>query len=517
MFVLKPRSWASVLTLALLLSSCSQRPEARTGGAPAPPVTEIPAPASPAPGRVDLAPCRLPGLEREARCGTLEVYEDRAARAGRKIGLRIAVLPAQSPAAPDPLFILVGGPGQSAVSVAGPFANVFAEVLRERDVVLVDQRGTGGSHPLDCSLGGSDDDPQGYFGDMLPVAPLRDCLARLDADPAHYTTPVAMDDLDDVRAALGYERINLFGSSYGTRAVLAYVRQHGGRVRSAVLSGVVPPGMKAPLHYARDSQRALDLLFAECAADAACRQAYPDLPGTLRAVEERLEREPAPVEVQLPALGDRVFRFRLSRDDFNETLRHRLYSEGASQIPLALHRAAQGDFSDMGRQALRLRRAASRGQILSVGVFLSVTCAEDVAFIDPEEARRLAAGTFLGTYRVDQQVRACREWPRGLLPEGYRDDVRSDVPVLLLSGRRDPVTPPVWGEQAARHLSNGRHLVLEQGYHGLPDACVTRLMNDFVRRGTADGLDTSCAERAERVPFALPAAEPSTSAPKEGR
>jgi pimeloyl-ACP methyl ester carboxylesterase len=314
-----------------------------------------------------------------------------------------------------------------------------------------------------------------------------------------------MDDLDDVREALGYQKINLYGSSFGSRAALVYVRQHPGHVRSIILRGVVPPNMKVPLYYARDAQRALDLLFADCAADAACRQAYPDLPGALRAAQERLAHEPVPVETRLPGTGDRVFRFRLSLGEFNEALRNRLYGEESGEIPLYLSRAAQGDFSDFARGALLQRRAVSQG-VLAAGLFLSATCAEDVAFIDPEEAKRLAAGTFLGTWRVDQQAEACRIWPRGTLPKGYREDVRSDVPALLISGQRDPVAPPVWGDQVLRHLPNGRHVVITQGYHGLPPPCVTRLMNDFVHLGTAGGLDTSCADQVEKVPFLLPGA-----------
>jgi hypothetical protein len=137
-------------------------------------------------------------------------------------------------------------------------------------------------------------------------------------------------------------------------------------------------------------------------------------------------------------------------------------------------------------------------------VFLTVTCSEDVPFIDPAAARREAVGRFLGTYRVDQQVQACAVWPRGNLPAGYTDPVSSTVPALVISGYRDPVTPPLWGEEVVRHLPHGRHLVLRQGFHGLPGPCVGRLMNEFVRRGTAEGLDTSCLDDARQVPFALP-------------
>jgi len=463
---------------------------------------------------LEMAPCHLPGVERELRCGKLEVYENRATRQGRKISLRVVVLPAMPPMpptsptpqvpAPDPLFIIVGGPGQSAVATAKAFSDIFAPVLRERDIVLVDQRGIAGSHALDCPLPGSDDAPQDYMGDMFDVAALRNCLPRLDADPALYTTPIAMDDLDDVRAALGAERINLYGSSYGSRAALVYMRMHPGHVRSAVLRGVVPTNMRVPLFYARDSQRALEMLFAECAADPVCKGAFPDLREKLAAVQARLAREPVSVDTRLAETGEKVFPIRLSLDNFNEALRHRLYNEEVNQIPLYVTRAANGDFSDVASLALRLRRIAARGQLLSVGMFLSVTCAEDIPFIDPQEAKRLAAGGFLGTYRVDQQVRACQVWPRGTLPPGYADDVHSDAPTLLISGERDPVAPPVWGEQVARNLPHSLHLVLAQGFHGLPDPCVTRIMNDFYRLGSADKLDTACTKNVQHVPWMLP-------------
>jgi pimeloyl-ACP methyl ester carboxylesterase len=458
------------------------------------PAWSAPAVAPPAPW-LALTPCRLPGIDREARCGTYEVFEDR---------LKVAVLPAASTApAPDPLVFLAGGPGQGAISLAKPLSEVFSDVLRERDLVLVDQRGTGGSNPLLCTPPGSDQDPQSYLGDMLPAGALRDCLARLDADPRLYTTPVAVDDLEEVLAALGYERINLYGTSYGSRVALVYLRRYPGRVRSAMVRGVAPTHMKTPLYYARDAQRALDLLFEECDADPACRRAYPDLRRKLAAVLERLGKGPVPVELQ-PAKERPPFRIQLSRDNFNEALRWRLYDEESSLVPQIIQRAFEGDFAPAAQVVWSQRRAAAQGSILSLGVFLTVTCTEDVPFIDPAEARREAEGRFLGTYRVDQQVQACSVWPRGNLPAGYADPVRSTIPTLVISGYRDPVTPPIWGEEVVRHLPQGRHLVLRQGFHGLPGPCVSRLMNEFIRRGTAEGLDTSCLDETRRAPFALP-------------
>jgi len=492
-------------------AAAASGPAAAVSGPAASTPAAQPAPAAPAGPPVTSSPCRLPGVAAPARCGSLEVYEDRAARTGRKIPLHFAVLPARSarPAA-DPLFIIVGGPGQGAVSLAAPLAKIFDPVLADRDVVLVDQRGTGASHPLDCKLPGSDDDPQGYFGDMLPLAAVESCRARLDADPALYTTPIAMDDLDDVRAALGYDRINLYGSSYGTRAVLVYMRRHPERVRSATLRGVVPTYMKTPLYYARDTQRAMGLLFKECKADPSCHAAYPDLEARWDAVEERLAQHPAETDVDFePAAGvHRQVHIVLSRDEFNEAIRFRLYSEESNQIPRFIARASAGDFADIAKLALRQRRLAALGGLLSVGMYLSVTCSEDVAFIDPAEARRLATGTFLGTYRVDQQVKACSAWPRGKLPADYLEDVRSNVPTLLISGVRDPVAPPIWAEQVARHLTQVTHLVLPAGFHGLPDACTTKLMNSFVIQGGPKGLDTSCVQQMRAPAFLMPDAQP---------
>jgi|GEM_PF-209893 len=521
-------------TGAVLLAAALGAPAALTAAerSAAPPAAP-PGRAAGAPPALTLAPCQLHDVSTPARCGSFEVFEDRAERSGRRISLRVAVLPARSaPPAPDPLFIIVGGPGQAAISTAAAFSQIFGEALAAHDLVLVDLRGTGDSHALGCKLPGSDGEPQSYLGDMLPVDAVRACRAKLDADPALYTTPIAIDDLDEVRAALGYDRINLYGSSYGSRAALVYMRRHPEHVRSVILRGVVPTNMKVPLYYARDSQRALDLLFTECKADPSCHAAYPDLERQWQEVEARLARSPAEVDVDvegvLPAAaqpadagghpppaaaagtapGHRYAHLRLSRDEFNEAIRYRLYNEESNQIPRFIARAFAGDYAEIGKLALRQHRLAARGDFISVGLFLSVTCSEDVPFIDMDAARRLAAGTFLGTYRVDQQVRACTAWPRGSLPADYLDDVRSSAPTLLISGLRDPVAPPVWGEQVARQLTEATHVVLPRGFHGLPGPCVSRLMNAFVAQGSAKGLDTACVQEVALPPFVLPDGQP---------
>lgn len=455
--------------------------------------------------RLTLVPCRLDGLDEEVRCGTYEVYEDRNARKGRKIALRLAVLPALNPQpAPDPLFFLAGGPGQAATESAEFVAKVFAKVRRDRDIVLVDQRGTGGSNPLNCELPGNEQDQQGYLSEFLPVNAVQACLQRLEsrANLAFYTTPLAMDDLDEVRAALGYENINLYGTSYGTRAALVYMRRYPGRVRSAILKGVLPTNFKMPLYYSRGAQQALNRLFDDCAADKACRAAFPQLRREFQAVLERLERQPATAEIRHPKTGNPV-KLTLARDVFVETLRNMLYSpSSASQIPLLIHQAFENDFAPFVTQSIKINRALRE---ISLGAFLCVTCSEDVPLIEQKEIVQEVQGNFLGDYRIEQQVQACKNWPRGWLPEGYSRPVRSNVPVLLISGLLDPATPPRWGEEAARYLPNSLHVVIRNGSHSYSglSPCVDNLMAEFISKGSVKGLDTSCVERIERPPYAL--------------
>lgn len=453
--------------------------------------------------RLELAPCEIAGLP-QARCGTYEVWEDRARKAGRKIGLKIVVVPAAGPERrPDPLVFLNGGPGESATQPAAGLAHEFAKIVEQRDLLLVDQRGTGGSNPLDCKLYGPE--LQSFLGDFFPPEAVRTCRKELEskADLTLYTTSLAADDLEEVRNALGYPALNLVGGSYGTRAALVFMRRHPTSVRTATLQGVVPPSYPMPLNFARDAQRALDGVLGECAAEPGCGRAFPDLPAELKAVFATLERGPVRAEMLDPQTGDPTT-VTLSRDMVAEAIRYLLYqSSGASMIPALLHRAAGGDFGPFAEFA-----AFGRREIVSSGasgLYLSVTCAEDLPRIAPDEGERAAAGTFLADYRLRQQRRACELWPRMTPPPAFGEPVAAQTPVLLISGQWDPVTPPAQAEQALRQLPHGRHLVIASGghsYSGLTGVdCVAKLTADFVAAGSADGLDTSCVAGIKRPPF----------------
>jgi pimeloyl-ACP methyl ester carboxylesterase len=319
-----------------------------------------------------------------------------------------------------------------------------------------------------------------------------------------------MVDLDEVRAALGYKQINISGGSYGTRAALAYLKRYQKNVRAVVLQGVAPTNQSMPRDFPQHTERALDGVVGECAADGACRAAFPNLRAEVKAVLERLLRGPVEVDVKHPQTGAAV-RVKLSRDLAGEAIRYMLYQSGAaSRLPLFIHLAAQGDFTPLTESAIFYRqRIVATG---SNGMYLSVTCAEDLPRIRRGEGERNAAGTFLGDYRLRQQRAACDLWPRAEIPKDYAEPTRSDVPALILTGQWDPVTPPVYGDEAAKHLPNSLHLVIPSGGHGFGGLngldCTQNLVTEFINRGTTSGLDTSCVKNIRRRGFLLELPKP---------
>jgi pimeloyl-ACP methyl ester carboxylesterase len=466
---------------------------------------------SPKPQPLILTACEVPGIPGKAQCGQYEVFEDRASGKGRKISLRIVVFPATgNERAPDPIVYIAGGPGSSAVEDARGIVQLFEKLRERRDLVFIDQRGTGGSHPLNCNFYNAAD-LQSYLGYFYPLDDVRKCREQLEpkANLTLYTTTIAADDMDEVRAALGYEQLNLFGASYGTRAALVYLRQHPKHVRTVSLLGPAPTNQFMPQDFALHMDRALQGIVAECAADQSCNQAFPNLRAETKAVLDRLVRGPVEVEVKHPDRGDgpdnRV-KVKLSRNLAAEAVRYMLYSPvAASRVPLFLHLAAEGNFVPLAEAALLYRREIVASG--SNGLYLSITCAEDLPWIKPGEGERMAANTFLGDYRLQQQREACTLWPRSTIPSNYSDPVRSTAPVLILTGEWDPVTPPSNGEAVARNLVNSLHVVVPHGAHGFGGLegadCILRLNTEFVERGMVKGLDTSCVKNVRRKGFAL--------------
>ncbi len=444
-----------------------------------------------------LEPCVLlapQGFQTDARCGALTVPEDRANPDGRRITLRIAVVPAiKRTPEPDPLFLLAGGPGQSAIETFPGLLPLLAEIRERRDIVLVDQRGTGQSNPLRCL-----DLTHLTLTDEQAIAQLQNCPQRLDADLRFYTTEIAMTDLDEVRAALGYETINLYGVSYGSRAALTYLRMFPTRVRALVLDAVVEADFIMFLDAAADGQAAFDALLARCDADPACRETFPNLAQEFRALLARLEVAPATITLPHP-LTNQPLEVTVTSRLVTTMVFNALYiPDLVATLPLAITIAYREENYIPLISAIFM---VSDGNHLYDGMFYAVTCTEDAPLIDPAEAARRSAGSVFLDRTIDFTA-ICAAWPRGEVSAAFRAPAQSDVPTLILSGAADPITPPYHAERAAAHLSNHLHLVFANMGHGnLANACAVTILRDFLNAGSLTGLDTSCAAGLQPPPF----------------
>ena len=462
-----------------------------------------------APASAALTECRVPGLRNAVQCGVLQRPLDPARPYATQIDLHYVVVPALARRKrADPVFLLAGGPGQSAIELAPNVMPLFARLNNRRDIVFVDQRGTGRSAPLSC--GDTQREPLADQADPVRQAlRLAECLARLrklpHGDPRFFTTTIAMQDLDAVRLELGAAQINLVGASYGTRAALEYQRLYPQAVRRSVLDGVAPPDMGLVASLAVDSRAALQALFAACEAELACRGRYPLLRADWAALGASLPRA---VEVEHPLTGVPE-RLTLTREMLFGIVRGPMYAPAlAAALPAAIDAAARrGDFRGlMGVGSLLQSR---RGTRLAMGMHLAVVCAEDQASIaaEPDPANDFLDGS-ARLYRT-----ACADWPRGDVSAGFYQMPPARSPVLMLSGGLDPATPPRHALRAAQALGPlAQSLVVENAGHGLLGLpCLRDVTFRFIdadeapEGATAAATAAACAAAVPRPPAFRPA------------
>ena len=450
-----------------------------------------------------LEPCAIGRIPGEVLCGTFTVFEDRTAATGRTIDLGVVVLRATGPQrVMDPVVPLAGGPGGSATAGARRYAQRYANERRERDILLVDQRGAGQSNPLHCAF----PVPRGqtsFFGSLFPLDHIALCRSKLSqrADLSMYGTPAAADDLEDVRRWLGYDRLNLDGGSYGTRIAQVFMRRHPGSVRTAILNALVPLGRNAYFYGASSIDQGLEQLFADCESDADCTRAFPSFREQFAALAARFENGPVRTNVRLADGTTEEVDF--TRGDFAYAVRGMLYSALSNRLPLMIR-----DASDTGDLALfatyYLRRVGwvtDRGT--ATGMHFSILCSEDMAFNDWDGVRTVTDGTLMGDYLIREYERACGEWHTYEVASEYNEPLRSDVPTLLLSGERDPITPPAYGDEVAKHLSNRLHVVQPNAGHGIGGPCVARLRRQLITTGSVERLDASCIRASSPPTFVV--------------
>ncbi|MBI3150764.1 MAG: alpha/beta fold hydrolase, partial [Chloroflexi bacterium] len=365
------------------------------------------------------------------------------------------------------------------------------QIHEGRDIVLVDQRGTGKSNPLRCL------DPEDEsLTDEQVLAKLKSCPETLDADLRFYTTEIAMTDLDEVRSALGYETINIYGGSYGTRAALTYLRMFPQHVRTVTLDAVVDPDFVIFMDAAGDGQAALDKFFSRCEADEACKTTFPKLRSEFNDLLARLEE--SPVEITIPhPLTNKPLELTVTRQMITNMVFNTLYvPDLVATLPLSIHVAyADEDYVPLISQAFLVNAG------LYDGMFYAVTCTEDAPLISADEAAKRSGQSVFGDRTVDFSS-VCAEWQKGKVSPKFREPVISDVPVLIFSGEADPITPPWHVENMAESLTNEIHLVFSGMGHGnLSSRCSTRLFKDFIENASVAGLDTACVKEIQPPPF----------------
>lgn len=465
----------------------------------------------PAPGTVTLKPCRLTGVEHDASCGVLQRPLDPARPDGPRIDLHFAVIPALARNKhPDPVFFFAGGPGQSAMELAGSVSRLLARLANRRDLVFIDQRGTGRSAPLVCEPP-PPTTPLGAMTDPRWIeARLVACIAQLKTLPhgdlRFYTTTIAMQDAEAVRRALGAARINLVGASYGTRAALEYQRQFPQVLRRVVIDGVAPPDMVLPAAFSVDNEAALQSLLTWCASDTACAARHPELSKKLQSLLAALPRR---VTLIHPAtlVPEEVS---VDRELVLSMIRTALYRPlVASALPLAVEQAAGGRFDALlalGTTLIPTRR----GQAPAEGMHFAVVCAEDLPRLERAAADGAPGATF-GNAFADYYRRVCAGVPRGSVPEAFYQLPQASGATLVSSGGVDPATPARHGERAAKALGpKARHVLVPNAGHGvLGIGCMRDVVFRFIDAVDDEAalqVDASCVQKIPRPPaFALPA------------
>lgn len=457
---------------------------------------------------LELEECRItagPGFHGiKARCGTLLRPENPADPGSPAIELRVAVVPALNLSPEnDPIVPIAGGPGQGSVEFYAAMEGAFEPLRRSRDILLVDQRGTGQSSRMDCPI---EDDAILFETELTledTVEFIDECLDDLPHDPRYFTTSVAVTDLEAARVALGYSALNLYGVSYGTRVAQHFARRYPEATRTLVIDGVVPPQIALGPEIATESQKAVENILARCAEDATCGERFPGIEATFERIVAELRAAPVEVAVPHPSTG-RVETLSFGAGQFAGAVRLLAYNPTSiALLPLFIHEAGEGNWSPLGAQFMMT--ALQMSDALALGMHNAVMCTEDMPFLDKGAIDYDGIdASYMGSFQLETLEAICASWPAGLIDDDFKAPLATDLPVLLLSGDADPITPPRYAEMAAVDLSNATHLIgKDQGHGQIAVGCTSRIVADFVAAADPSGLDTECMERNFVMPFFL--------------
>jgi pimeloyl-ACP methyl ester carboxylesterase len=454
----------------------------------------------------NLLPCKVDTVADSVLCGTYAVFENHQTKQGRRINLNVIVIPAlNKDSAKPPVFFFDGGPGVAATKGASFFAQRNNPYRQNHDLVLIDVRGTGKSHPLHCQTLQDKKDLQEQFDVMYPAKSVKACFDLLSqkADLTQYTTTNIVRDVEAVRQWLGYQKIHLYGLSYGTRVAQEYMRRFSSSVESAVLHSPTSTGSRMPLFHAQFAQATLNKLFDGCSNDSLCKTYFPSLKKEFNSLMQKGKKKPFNVAYTLT--DGRQVNLSVSWDAFQTKIRSLMYEpQTLRKIPSIIHQVYRGNwkpfvslYSEKGRY----------NDFIAEGLYLSVSCSEDVPFITNKEARRLTKNTFMGMYRIKQQQTACANWSKGKIPDDFLQPVNSDIPVLILVGEYDPVTPVSMAKEIASYLPNSQLVVIPQMSHGFEglsnEECFDQIALDFIEHSGKSKIKIDCVESMQPPSFEM--------------
>ncbi|SEK53588.1 alpha/beta hydrolase fold [Colwellia chukchiensis] len=449
--------------------------------------------------QLSLQSCHVKGVRQQVQCGTLMVPEDYTQPNGERISINFVILPAiDSSKKQLPLMFLAGGPGQAATELASHIYSGFNEVRKTRDLILIDQRGTGQSAPLQCqeplTL-----DPYTSVPEDFTLSDVKQCLLQLRGDLSQFNSENAIRDFDAVRAALDHQQVHIYGGSYGTRAGLVYMRMFPESIKSVVLDSVGPIEVPIGL-FGQSAAQSFERLLAHCQNDQLCAKQYPNLAQEFVALKAKLKRAPVTVEIAHPRLGTNTA-FTISHDKFLSTLQMQLYSMPTrSLVPLLIHQAYLGDYKPLAGLI-----AQSEGDMgIYIGLHFNIVCNEDLPKISERMKAADADNSFAQGMSLAMVAKACSVWPSYQPSENFYQSVNVEIPTLILSGALDPVTPPSNGEQAHAHLVNSHHIIAKNNAHIVAStACGINIINEFLTTQKPTELDESCLDDVPAESFML--------------
>ncbi|WP_394129146.1 alpha/beta hydrolase [Shewanella maritima] len=446
--------------------------------------------------------CYLEGLSEQLQCGSLSVPENPQQPDGKQIDVHFAILPAIKNAFPqEALLAIAGGPGQSAIDNAAGFDRMLTKVRQQRDILLIDQRGTGKSNILSCDDGSmaslSFNDEDTNVGQMTQEC--LDTIAEENPSDIHqYNSVTALADFEAVRQHLGYSKLHLYGISYGSRMAQLYVRHYPEALATVTLDGIVPM-QQSVLAIGGAIERAFNILFNECAGTPACNEAYPNLQTHYQKVDQALALNPVSQSVRDP-LTNAPETLLLTRSKYNGAIRMGLYTPNIrALLPHAIYEAAQGNYQAI----LGIYALTTTSTELALGMHASVVCSEDIHRVTAQ-MRKDAKESYLSGTMLEGLEKTCDVWQMPRMDDSFSQAISSDLPMLLLSGEVDPATPPNWGAMAMEGLTNAKHFIAPYATHGVAyQSCGNDLIAELVATGSVENIDGECLNKDVRRSFYL--------------